>query len=140
MNRSAVEAYVDVLNAAVEAGLAPRSGRCISLTTKHGMVALVDEEEQWATKVSWHTHQSGRNVYFCHGFGASNHVMLHSIILRNMGRGIDGHHVDGDSLNNRRENLRYATHSDNVAAGFARTRRERQVALGLSATSMIDRD
>lgn len=123
---SGVTAYVLALNSAIEAGRLPASGRAMTLSTKKGEVCVIDEEDEWATRRKWHVHTSGKNRYFCTSFLSNLHVCLHSIILppppRDVVR-IDVHHVDGDSLNNRRQNLCYATHADNITAGFARRRR-----------------
>ena len=94
---------------------------------------MVDEEDDWLTSLSWHSHKSGRHTYLCTSMTSDFHVMLYVLLLPgaallgNRGVAIDVDHLDGDSLNNRRMNLRYLTHRDNIAAGFARLRRERRV-------------
>lgn len=119
--RLIAERLVTALNEAVEAGHLPRSGRVTTISTRNGLVAVLDEEEAWATVGPWHTHKSGRNTYFCRSYSAENHVTLHNHILPVWpGRRIDVDHIDGDSLNNRRANLHYLTHSENVARGMRR--------------------
>jgi len=118
------EALVACLNMAVEAGLQARSGRVITVSTKAGVVSLLDEEDGWAASRAWHSHKSGRNLYLCTAYAPDLHVALHNHILparprtADPGGRVDVDHVDGDSLNNRRWNLRYATHGTNVAKGF----------------------
>lgn len=121
---------VSSLNAAVEASLLPRSGRVTTITSSRGSTSVVDEEELWATGVSWHEHRSGKNIYLCHSYASTTHVFLHNHILPARPRvgplSIDVDHVDGDSLNNRRQNLRYLSHSANVAKGcVGRSRKTR---------------
>lgn len=119
--------YLLALKNAVTASQLPKSGRVTTLSTKRGVACVVDEEDEWATAMSWHTHRSGKNYYFCHSFDANTHVNLHNIMLpaheKRGPRTIDVHHIDGDSLNNRRSNLTYAAHSDNVTAGWTLLRR-----------------
>lgn len=128
--RVASTEYVAVLNLALEATSAARSGRVLTLKAKNGTSCVIDEEDDWATMLKWHTHQSGRNIYFCHSFRPEMHAALHNLMLpasaRNSGaiNRVDVCHLDGDSLNNRRQNLRYGSHSDNVAAALTSRRRE----------------
>ena len=93
-----------------------------------GKVALVDPSDAvWLREYRWHIHRSGRNEYACRSFKENGQVihvyMHHHLLLKATTREIDVHHVDGDSLNNQRENLRYVSHAENVTEGFARKRR-----------------
>lgn len=91
---------------------------CLPLT--QGLYAVVDAdspEEIWSAK--WATHKkSGHKIYAFRTFsvpGAKNktHLVLHHAVLGiPTGKGeID--HENGDTLDNRRDNLRFCAHSQN---------------------------
>lgn len=85
-----------------------------------GRVALVDRADDEAfglSSMAWHVHGRGRrSVYACHALwhrGRARHRAMHHYLLRPWpGRDVD--HANGDSLDNRRSNLRYLTHRANV--------------------------
>lgn len=118
---AATDRIIRNLNSAVDAGLLPRSGRTITVTSSKGTVSVLDEEDQWATEIRWHEHRSGSNAYLCYSYTSSMHVFLHNHILPARPKAgamtIDVDHIDGDSLNNRRQNLRYLSHSENISKG-----------------------
>ena len=118
---------VECLNAAVAAGTTPRSGRVATVTTRAGLISVIDEEDSaWAAGLPWHAHRSGRNHYLCTSYASDLHLSLHSHMLPPRPRAappysrIDVHHIDGDSRNNRRANLQYIAHSTSVALGRRR--------------------
>lgn len=83
-----------------------------------GYVAVVDAVDFEALSVfSWRSADDGHNVYARRSVrenGRSCHVHMHRQIL-GLGSGtplVD--HIDGDGLNNRRENLRTATRAQNT--------------------------
>lgn len=101
--------------------------KCIELT--QGKVAIVDDEDfENIARFRWQcasskTHSllyARRSQYM--GGGAANCklklVQMHNLILPPL-PGFVVDHIDGDGLNNRRSNLRYATHSQNRANGGA---------------------
>lgn len=118
-----VETLIANLNAARAASSNP-SGRAMTLSTRAGIIATIDEEDQWATGLAWHAHTSGRNRYLCRSYGPDLHVSFHAHILPTWRRStlVDVAHIDGDSLNNRRSNLAYVMHSTNVAKGRRKPR------------------
>jgi hypothetical protein len=78
----------------------------------HGEVALVDDEDfEWLSKFSWRVVDDPRNNTL---YAAASPITMHRIIL-----GSDGaeaslvDHENGNGLDNRRENLRMATASQN---------------------------
>ena len=101
--------------------------KTVSLT--HGLVTIVsDEDFEVLSKYSWHAVYIGkssggkkkwyaeRSVYL--GGGRKNskikHIKMHREIMKAIrGEFID--HIDGDSLNNQRSNLRFCNHSQNMA-------------------------
>lgn len=85
-------------------------GREILLT--QGLVALVVHEdyERVMAAGKWHAHRDGKTFYARRAISRSTHVNLHAFLtgwLR-----VD--HINGDGLDNRRANLRQATHGQNV--------------------------
>lgn len=92
-----------------------------------GKVALVDDEDYAAlAMLKWHANRDGLTFYARHNArhrvrrpdGAWTHEQMHRVILaRKLGRplakGEHTDHVNGDGLDNRRENLRPATSSQN---------------------------
>jgi hypothetical protein len=76
-----------------------------------GHVAIVDDEDyqvlvqyRWAYKQGYATRRVGRNA----------NVRMHRIIMNaKPGERVD--HIDGDTLNNTRSNLRMCSHSENMA-------------------------
>lgn len=80
----------------------------------------------WASEFKWHVHKSGRRFYAMRHasqkFGAkSRKLYLHREIMR-PGEGFEVHHINGDGLNNCRENLRNVTSHQNHV-GYARKAR-----------------
>lgn len=85
-----------------------------------GAIALVsDEDYEWLMQWKWHSyHLNGKKYppYACRTFQSKNLLMHRAIMGRNSpipsGMSID--HINGNTLDNRRENLRICTHSENM--------------------------
>jgi hypothetical protein len=75
-------------------------------------IALVDEEDfDRVMRYSWHFHRPRYAAAHIRGCGT---VGLHRFIVRPMpGKVVD--HINHDGLDNRRENLRECSHSENTA-------------------------
>jgi len=56
--------------------------------------------------IAWHVHNAGYAV-------SPKHVLMHRFIMQPTGR-VQVDHANGDRLDNRRSNLRFATYSDNA--------------------------
>lgn len=89
-----------------------------------GYEAIIDaadvhlvEEENWSALVSVRADGEVRTVYAQHRIGGRKRqttIYLHRRIFGDLGaKHVD--HIDGDGLNNRRSNLRLATHEQNMA-------------------------
>jgi hypothetical protein len=83
----------------------------LHLTSGH-VVLLDDADVYEVCKFSWHVNTSG---YCCRGFrhnGKHGHQLMHRQLL-NAPDGVDVDHINGNTLDNRRANLRLATKSQN---------------------------
>lgn len=90
--------------------------KTISLT--RGKVALVDDDVyEWASKFKWLALKTGRRWYAIRSERKLT-LLLHREILESP-KGVYTDHINGDGLDNRRENLRICTRQQN-AQGFQR--------------------
>jgi hypothetical protein len=79
--------------------------------------ALVSEEDKDLDSFRWHVASSG--AYGARKTPDSKHVLMHRVILarklgRELGEGELVDHINRNGLDNRRENLRLATNSQNI--------------------------
>lgn len=88
----------------------PNTGWTISLTA--GKVSRISEEDIDLSSMLW----SFSSGYAIRGKGPGR-LWLHKLVAARMGLfpepGVELDHIDGDSLNNRRDNLRLCTHLQN---------------------------
>lgn len=94
---------------------------------RSGLFAVIDREDAGnVTLHRWYPHRKGNNVYartkLVQADGSSRWVRMHVFIM-NPPPGIDIDHKDRDGLNNRRENLRFATTTQNLANSRQRERK-----------------
>jgi hypothetical protein len=87
-----------------------------SVPLTKGKVALVDDEDfGWISKYKWYYGSGG---YPCRGVDVGNAnvviFLMHRLIMR-AGEGQKVDHINGDTCDNRRENLRFADSSQNGA-------------------------
>jgi hypothetical protein len=95
---------------------------CRTLQLTQGRNALIDEDD-WGRvgSIRWNLQRGGNNYYASHNKAANSRrdgrrrwtrLMLHRLVL-----GVEGKpfvdHKNGDGLDNRKANLRVATHSEN---------------------------
>lgn len=88
-----------------------------------GQVALVDDEDfEWLNSFKWHVHKDNYKEKYNHGYYAVRKMrkngkeymqFMHRLIFNINDSGIMIDHVNGNKLDNRRENLRIATKSEN---------------------------
>jgi hypothetical protein len=75
-----------------------------------GLYALVDDDDyERVSKFNWHLHQSADRD----GYYASSNVKMHRLII-NAPHGSVVDHINGNKLDNRKENLRFCTHAENA--------------------------
>lgn len=86
--------------------------RTISLS--QGKVALVsDEDYALVAAYQWHAFKIHRRWYAATHQIARKRTYLHRFIMQ-PDQGMEVDHINGDGLDNRRENLRVCTHRDNL--------------------------
>lgn len=101
-----------MLAMAVAADIAERPPQFGPIRLSKGMVAIVDPEDfEWAMQWSW----SFTGIYAARGRWETSSIYMHVEIGRRMGLlGPKFDHRNGDHLDNRRGNLRSATHRQNM--------------------------
>lgn len=115
-------------------------GETIEIPLSKGYVTVIDIEDADLVGLGWYSHvgQTGR-VYARRSIkvnGRNKHEWLHHVIvMRAMGllllAGECVDHIDNDPLNNRRENLRLATYSNNCKnAGIQAKKKEQGIPKG----------
>jgi len=78
-----------------------------------GKVAIVDDEDfNFINQWHWNARQINGHWYAKRG-EAGKTIFMHRIIM-NAPKGLEVDHIDGDGLNNLRENLRVCTHAENL--------------------------
>jgi hypothetical protein len=86
-----------------------------------GLEAIVDETDlSLVNDLTWHSHKKDRNVYAVHegspaerASGGPNRIPMQRLLFP-APEGLFVDHVDGNGLNNRRNNLRHCTHAENM--------------------------
>lgn len=88
--------------------------KVIELT--QGYSTLVDDDDyEWLNSLKWHAAADKHNVYARRRFSGV-HVKMHVLIM-SPPAGVVVDHININGLDNRRANLRLATHAQNVANG-----------------------
>jgi hypothetical protein len=78
-----------------------------------GKVALVDDEDfKWLSKHNWYASISGYN-YYAQRTKKRKNIRMHRVIL-NAPKGVIVDHINGNSLDNRKQNLRLCSQSENM--------------------------
>lgn len=87
--------------------------REIELT--RGKIALVSAEDyERLSAVKWYAMKDSRSGTFTAARGGGGRfILMHRLIIGDIPEGLEIDHINGDSLDNRRENLRICKHSQN---------------------------
>jgi HNH endonuclease/AP2 domain len=79
-----------------------------------GYVALVDDEDfEWLNQWKWHVSLTTTGVPYAKTGSRSPHPYMHRAVMRVKQREIEVDHIDGNTLNNCRTNLRFGTSQQN---------------------------
>lgn len=98
------------------------SNSIIEIPLTQGFVTLIDQADADLASLKWHVQPNNCGRYYATRNESrtvgGKFILLHRVILERMlgheiGKSYDVDHIDGNSLNNRRGNLRIATRSQN---------------------------
>lgn len=83
-----------------------------------GKVAIVsDEDYEELSKYNWHAKVGNKTFYAMRsiktGVNKQKNIFMHRVIMQTP-KDMVTDHIDGNGLNNQRENLRLCTHSENL--------------------------
>lgn len=80
-----------------------------------GMVALVDNEDfDNLSKYKWYAHESKKGQFYArYDAPGKKRILMHRYIMGIEDRKIQVDHINGDKLDNRKENLRVASNRQN---------------------------
>lgn len=91
--------------------------RCILLNGKHGLgryVIVDDEDFDRLSAFQWRGMPSSSGLYAVRTLPHQRHRFLHHEVMGMPPAGMVTDHISGDRLDNRRCNLRFCTHAQNV--------------------------
>lgn len=85
----------------------------IEIPLTQGKIALIDDEDfDLVSQFTWHAFRGYKNLFYA--ANKKHRLLMHRLVLgAKIGEKVD--HKNGNSLDNRRENLRIATTSQNAA-------------------------
>jgi hypothetical protein len=88
---------------------------CKEIILSNGMTAKVDGEDfETVSKYNWYLSKQA-NRFYAYAWVSGKNVSMHRFLLGHEAGELDIDHRNGDGLDNRRENLRVATRSQNTA-------------------------
>lgn len=89
-----------------------------------GKVAVIDfEDMELVGRLKWCVFKSQRQIYAVRRPSTNEYVYMHRVILGLKEGDSEVDHKNGDGLDNRRENLRLVTHTQNMRAFRKRAKR-----------------
>lgn len=87
----------------------------IQIELTQGKYAIVDKEDfERVSSIKWCFNKSGYAIAHKKGSGKKGqNISMHRFIM-NTPKGMDTDHINGNGLDNRKENLRICTHQENI--------------------------
>ena len=84
------------------------------LKLTQGKYTLIDDENfEELSKVSWCITKTGEDRWYAINKSHGINTYMHRFLMKTP-KGMDTDHINGDSLDNRKENLRICTRSENL--------------------------
>lgn len=90
----------------------------MKISLKHGKAAIIDDcDFELLSQFRWHVKFTNRTDRMYAVMNIPNSTLrMHHLVLPKK-KGFDVDHINGDGLDNRRENLQYLTRSENLLKG-----------------------
>lgn len=87
--------------------------KCCEIPLTRGKIALVDAADfEWLNQWKWRANANSKTFYAMRS-SYRKAILMHRLIT-NAPKGMDVDHIDGNSLNNQRKNLRVCSRSQNM--------------------------
>ena len=90
------------------------------IRTHSGEIVFVDDDDEaWLSEYKWYCcrRKSRNNLKYARAYKSGRHIYMHRLIMGEP-KDLTIDHIDGNGLNNRRENLRICTAAQNVRFYF----------------------
>ncbi|MHB8674642.1 MAG: HNH endonuclease [Candidatus Limnocylindrales bacterium] len=83
----------------------------ITIRLTKGYETIIDDEDEWVTKIKCHASDNGHGIIYARTSNKYSRFLHRAIIKAPRGKQVD--HINGNTLDNRRENLRIVTNQQN---------------------------
>jgi hypothetical protein len=93
----------------------------MEIPLSQGKIAIVDDADYgWLSQWKWCAFRSEKELFYATrsesvgvGLNKQRHIRMHHAIIGKPSKGFVSDHINGNGLDNRRENLRHVTHREN---------------------------